>query len=158
MGSLIPSSTGSNLPTDCEGIDETNPDYTKCFTWIARNIIRNSFFPRFNAIVNIQSTIIASQVTNTLRYLQDSETVTITAKDETRADPDSQLANTEYAVSDSDSVIDGSTGDAQAETSSQVNSINTTDASGSTVVPSSTTSAGFISVSLIISMIVALLF
>jgi len=155
MGNLVPTTSGSNLPVDCQDIDAVNPDYTACFTWIARNIIRNSLFPRYGAIAQIQSTIVNSQVV-AKRYLQTSENVKIVAVDPTSVDSAAQMSSTVYAVSDSDANIDGSTASSQAATDAQVSNIvvdnstaqNTTNPSGS---------ANYITVSSVLLLVFALL-
>jgi hypothetical protein len=117
LNSFIPSSTGSNLPSVCENLDPDTPDYTQCFCWIARNLIRASLFPRVKAIVDIQNTILSSQTnTTTLRYLQTEEEVKIVSTDPTTSDSSAQLEATTYQVSTSEAAIDGSTADAQVKT------------------------------------------
>jgi hypothetical protein len=156
IGSLVPSSTGSNLPVDCQNIDATNPDYNTCFKWIAKNIIRNSLFPRYSAIAQIQTTIVNSQATApTLRYLQNSEPINIVATDPTTADTAAQLNSTVYAVTDAEANIDGSTGTSQAATDAQVNNI-TVD--NSTVANNTGSNSGnYLTVSSFVLFVLALL-
>ena len=66
IGQLAPSESDSPLPDACKNINAENPDYTQCFTWIKDNLIIYSLFPNFKAILNIQETIVKSQVNITL--------------------------------------------------------------------------------------------
>jgi hypothetical protein len=158
LGSLLPSASGSNLPIECQNIDEANPDYTTCFKWIAKNLLRNSLFPRYSAIADIQTTIVNSQTVKALRYLQDSEFINIVTTDVTKADTTAQLDQSVFAVTDAEASIDGSTGSAQASTDSQVTDIKVDNSTAAANTTSMSASAGFITVSSFIIFIFALLF
>jgi hypothetical protein len=142
------------LPVDCQNIDAVNPDYNACFNWIAKNIIRNSLFPRYGAIAQIQSTIVNSQVAK--RYLQTSDNVVIVAADPTSADSAVQMNSTVYAVSDSDANIDGSTASSQAATDAQVSNI-VVDNSTAQNSTGPSASANYITVSTVVLLVFALL-
>jgi hypothetical protein len=155
IGNLVPTTSGSNLPVDCQNIDAVNPDYTACFKWIAQNIIRNSLFPRYGAIAQIQSTIVNSQVV-AKRFLQTSENIVIVAADPTSVDSAVQMNSTVYAVSDSDANIDGSTASSQAATAAQVSNIVVDNSTAQNTTPPSA-SANYITVSSVLLLVFALL-
>jgi len=172
LNKLTPSQKGVNLPSACENIDPLNPDYVPCFTWIAKNLIRNSLFPRYTNIINIQSTIVNSQQT-TLRYLQtDAEAIVIVKNDITTSDSTLQMSDSEFKLVATDAVIDGSNPDTQADSTTQEKDIviPTTDVSPvSPVVPttndtntngtsSGSLSAGYLVVSSFLLFVVALVF
>jgi hypothetical protein len=169
LTNLSPSQKGVNLPSACENIDPLNPDYVPCFTWIAKNLIRNSLYPRYSNIINIQSTIVNSQQ-STLRYLQtDSDAIVIVKTDVTTSDSTVQLSDSEFKLVATDAVIDGSNADTQADSTTQekdiviptsdvspVSPVSPTNNNGTTT--NSTLSAGYLVVSSFLLFIVALVF
>jgi hypothetical protein len=158
LSSLIPSSSGSNLPRDCQDIDDASPDYTKCFKWIVKNLIRNSMLPKYNAIFNIQSTIIASQsnTTTTLRYLQDTEgPIVIVKADDTASDSSAAIEPDFYEVNDSDTLIDGTSGTNQADLNVQIDEFNNDITTSTSIVTN--LSSSYIQISLLLLGLITLL-
>ena len=144
IGQNPPSTTDSALPDDCLNIDPENPSYTKCFTWINKNLLIYTLFPNLKAITNIQSTIVASQsATVSLRYLQtasSSDEIKIVESDASSTDTTAQLSPDQYAVTSSDITIDGTNADTTGTVTVDIDAINaSTPISTSLITPTTPT-------------------
>jgi hypothetical protein len=113
-----PSATDRALPDECLNIDPENPDYTKCFIWINKNLIAFSIFPKIDKVEDIQSLINQSQSLS-LRFLQAAE-IKIVESDASSNDPVAKLPEDQITLTASDVEIDGSNPEKISSTASVV--------------------------------------
>ena len=117
MKMLAPSPSGINLPNACNSRYHEKP-VKACFNWIAKNLFRNSLFPVFSNIVNIQATI---QNTASLNFYEDGEFVDIVDKNITIDDKIVQMNHTSCFLAVDQTLIDVSSSDIHADIANKFN-------------------------------------
>lgn len=143
-----PSSTDSGLPSECQNIDPLNPNYINCFTWINKNLIAYTIFPKMGDVEDLQELINKSQAAAALRYLQETS-IKIVKTDASSTDVVAQIPAESYTLSASDVEIDGSTPDTITVTSDPVAEMESNDDNSASFAK-----IGFASIAFIIAAII----
>lgn len=146
-----PSATDSGLPSECQNIDPITPNYVNCFTWINKNIIAFTMFPKIADVENLQGLINKSQAASALRFLQEAQ-IKIVQTDASSTDTVAQIPSDQFTLSDADVLIDGSTPSTITVSADVVAEIEKSDNTSSS--SASFAKIGFASIALVIAAII----